>query len=346
MIILKQNIGGREEQQDSYYYGTYGNTILAVVADGLGGMRNGKKASEIVCHTAKILFEKEPPKLKMAITFLKGLKSLAQKEIRKRSLGSFSTIAVLLIIGNKAFIMHSGDTRVYHFNGKRFIKRTRDHSITQILVEQGKISEEQMGKDINQGKLYQSLGGETDYEADIDTVDNLQKGDWFLLCSDGFWGNLSLEDIATLESKSEIQAEELLSKARNIGGNDCDNITFMCIYPKLSFTDAVKSNSIKLLNRSIRNKNIIFCLLLIIILSSLIYIINANKRIPNLQKELDCNNISVKSDPKKKLLDKRSTGQGNATAQYNLENRYHKEVGCKKEYSENRKTVQERERSN
>ena len=86
--------------------------------------------------------------------------------------------------------------------------------------------------------------------------------------------------------------------------------------------------------------------MLIIILSSLIYIINANKRIPNLQKELDCNNISVKSDPKKKLLDKRSTGQGNATAQYNLENRYHKEVGCKKEYSENRKTVQEREKSN
>ncbi len=241
MMIVRQSIGKREEQQDDLFFEKKGNVIFAVVADGLGGMRDGKIASECVCLAAKKLFETETPTIETAKSFLNRLKDDAESNIKKKSSDSCSTVAALLIVEKKAFIMYSGDTRVYHFNGNKLISRTKDHSLSQILFEQGKITEAEMRHHSSQNKLFNCLGSGSGNESDFIVIDTLQAGDWFLLCSDGLWENLSLEELSTMYSNSEVQADEILARALKNGGDSCDNITFVCVYPNFKFVDTLKS---------------------------------------------------------------------------------------------------------
>ena len=71
--------------------------------------------------------------------------------------------------------------------------------------------------------------------------DNLARGeltsfrfgpkDWFLICSDGFWGNIAEEKLQLFYDKTNSAAEKLLNEALSNGKPDCDNITFIAFYP-------------------------------------------------------------------------------------------------------------------
>lgn len=55
--------------------------------------------------------------------------------------------------------------------------------------------------------------------------------DWFLICSDGFWGNIAEEKLHLLYDKTNLTAEKLFNEALSNGTPDCDNITFIALYP-------------------------------------------------------------------------------------------------------------------
>ena len=98
-----------------------------------------------------------------------------------------TTAVVLCIDGNRGIALHIGDSRLYRFREGRVLSRTRDHSIPQILVMAGEITEEEIRSHPDRNKLLRALGDENDELRVEKSEFDVRPGDAFLLCSDGFW---------------------------------------------------------------------------------------------------------------------------------------------------------------
>ena len=143
--------GDREYQQDQVALLTHGRVngcVLAIVADGMGGRSGGRKASDQVMMTAKQLFERYAPETDDAAAMLTQLVQEAHIVIKLTAVSSeeepHSTLAAFLINpGGDCHWIHTGDSRIYHYHGNRFLKRSQDHSYVQALVNRGEITEEE-----------------------------------------------------------------------------------------------------------------------------------------------------------------------------------------------------------
>ena len=114
-----------------------------------------------------------------------------------------STCALLFVRNSQAYWAHVGDSRIYRLRDSHLTRLTRDHSVVQMLVDLGKVSEEEMGTHPDQNRLTQSLGGEAAPMPDFGS-DGVQPHDAFLICSDGLW-----EMIPQPEMVSALAAKKL-----------------------------------------------------------------------------------------------------------------------------------------
>ena len=244
-FIQREDQGTREEQQDSHIVLTGKNCSMLVVCDGLGGMQGGRIASQTIKQEAKKLFENSEPSQNSAVTFLNLFLKKSSYAIfeagKQYRISPMSTLTVMLLFKDVAFYTHVGDSRIYCFNGDCIKWRTKDHSILQILVDKGKVREEDMGSHPDQSKLYQCLGQTDSIDCVVEKIDVIQN-DWFLLCTDGFWENLTNADLSCLADKKEETATALLKKAKFNGGASCDNITFVAAYKRFSLLDYIITN--------------------------------------------------------------------------------------------------------
>lgn len=235
MIITTQHIGRRVEQEDSFYAEEKNGAIFALVADGLGGADFGGIASNLIASEAKKIFDKFNLTPDNAINFLNDFfinsyNAIVEKN-KELNIESLSTLAALLIVENTVYFLHCGDSRIYHFRNDCFISRTKDHSVVQALYDNGVISESEMETHPSKNQLTKCVGIDGNSQASF-TSFKLTEGDWFLLCTDGFWQNSTLEEMICLQDASEEIADILISRTLQKGGENCDNITFISIYPK------------------------------------------------------------------------------------------------------------------
>lgn len=236
------DIGGRDEQQDACIsLDNAGDGIsLHVLSDGVGGHSGGRLASKAVISVSEELWESQS---KLARSdpraFLFELASKSHERINEiageSNTRARGTLVALLLTSEKAFWIHSGDSRLYHFrNGKR-ITRTFDHSVVQILLERGKITEEEMGTHPDQGRLLQSLGGEDFEDPEFEEVKLAEDGDVFLLCSDGFWERLEREELERLSVLEGVDCEKELVRLSKVavkrGGEKADNLSVILVRP-------------------------------------------------------------------------------------------------------------------
>ena len=204
-------IGGRTEQQDSvgWFAAPDGESFLLVVADGMGGHRGGSLASQALLEiaarnwTACAGMPVDPKQ------FLEDLCQQAHREINQRGqeldLEPHTTVAAVIVRGDRAFWVHVGDSRLYHFRGSELLGRTKDHSVLQILVESGEVAEEDMATHPDQNKLLRSIGGE-DPPRVTHGDGALQPQDRFLLCTDGFWERITPDEMASALAEDDLQA--------------------------------------------------------------------------------------------------------------------------------------------
>jgi serine/threonine protein phosphatase PrpC len=185
------DIGKREENQDRVHYllDEHSGDGLWVVADGMGGHRGGSIAAEAVVAAAETCWNSRSEH-ESGEAFLSFLVSEAHRQVqeegKKQGLTPRSTLVALYKLGDSLHSVHVGDCRVMQYNREGFVKRTIDHSIAQLHVLQGKITEDEMARHPDQNKLITNVGGEDDPEPEFETW-NLEKGAYFYLCSDGFW---------------------------------------------------------------------------------------------------------------------------------------------------------------
>jgi len=232
---LASDIGGRSEQQDCLEMLSLnsGDTHLVVVADGMGGHRDGALAARTVIETARRRFNtgaiSDPRTFleELCLDSHQGISKLGSDEPRSPG----STCVVLYLNGPEAYWAHVGDSRLYHFRNGQLLNRTQDHSVAQLMVSQGRLTETDAATSALQNQLYMRLGGNEPPEPDFGASE-VEAGDIFMLCSDGFWSHVEPQEVITSLEKYPVENEgagHLVDMARARGGSTGDNISLVLV---------------------------------------------------------------------------------------------------------------------
>mgnify|MGYP003429990668 CR=1 FL=1 len=185
-------LGMRESNQDASGGAREGGLACFVVADGAGGHAGGEVASRIAVESVIGSFVAEPA---FGAAFLLSCVDQASAGVADDKRNSSerqdmsTTLAALLVDEQSARAVwaHLGDTRVYLFRGGRVLCVSKDHSLTQQLIEAGYASTGQLRTHPQRNILYAALGAGGDTPAALSDEIPVQPGDAFLICTDGLW---------------------------------------------------------------------------------------------------------------------------------------------------------------
>lgn len=239
-LLTADSRGPRGEQQDAALVLTSPElgTSLLLVSDGVGGNSGGRMASQTVMELARKLWEERKGDLSDPYADLGLLCRVAHDKIneegKKRGLNPRATVVALYLTPTQAHWVHSGDSRLYHFRKGQLVERTEDHSLLQVMLEQGMVREQEMGQHPDQGRLLQSLGGE-EYKEPTRANATIGPEDAFLLCTDGFWERTPIEEMGALvqtpPSQAQQQLETAIETAVKRNGSGGDNVTAAVALP-------------------------------------------------------------------------------------------------------------------
>ena len=136
-----------------------------------------------------------------------------------------TTLTAMLWSGSRVALIHIGDSRAYLLRGPRFEQITHDHTLVQTLVDEGKITEEEVATHPQRSLILRALDGKSPVDPDVSNSE-AKVGDRYLLCSDGLSGVVSkktIHETLTTEAEPRTAAKKLIELA--IRGGGPDNIT-------------------------------------------------------------------------------------------------------------------------
>jgi PPM family protein phosphatase len=210
---------------------------LFIVADGMGGHKAGEVASTkavnvFVRQVEKGITDNIPENLKRIVNEVNDiLLKEGQETLEKNGMGT--TLSVLYVKGDTGYIVHVGDSRIYRFpglNGNNTLEQlTDDHSFVGRLLKDGFLTEEEARNHPRRNVLYQSIGLKNEINIQAPAPFPIQKGQKFLLCSDGLYGVVQddfMAELLVMNSLSGI-TRQLIQKAKANGGPD--NITAIIV---------------------------------------------------------------------------------------------------------------------
>lgn len=215
------------------------NTYLYIVADGMGGHNAGEVASsmavqEVALHIKGNLetrghSERDILDLVRSSMLYANDKVYKTSIIKSNCLGMGTTLSMVLIKDDIAYIGHVGDSRIYLVREKQIKQLTEDHSLVAELVKSGSIKPEEADSHPQKNVITRALG--TEYSLDPDVfMENIQDGDIMLICSDGLTNAVKEENIVRILVDNADLNETcglLIEKAKENGG--FDNITVVVI---------------------------------------------------------------------------------------------------------------------
>ncbi|MEM9556258.1 MAG: protein phosphatase 2C domain-containing protein [Acidobacteriota bacterium] len=217
-----------------------------LVADGMGGVAGGARASELAIrsllddlvddvpwflddrpatagsrkateqhHEADVELQRA-----LAVSHRRVLEA-ARRELQHRGMGT--TLTMALVVWPELYVAHVGDSRCYLQRGRRLHQLTRDDTMAQRLVEGGSMSKDQARSSRLSHMLTQVLGGAGDAIEPQIVRRTLEPGDRLLLTTDGLHGELSdreLELLAVDAPDAETLCRKAIDAANAAGGRD------------------------------------------------------------------------------------------------------------------------------
>ncbi|MDX6373587.1 MAG: family protein phosphatase [Nocardioidaceae bacterium] len=108
-----------------------------------------------------------------------------------------TTLTALLLLADRALVAHVGDSRAYLVRGGSLERLTRDHTVVQSLVDEGRLTDDEARADPNRALLNRALGHGAPSAPDL-LVRSTEPGDRFVLTTDGVHGVLELQQLAQL----------------------------------------------------------------------------------------------------------------------------------------------------
>jgi protein phosphatase len=170
--------------------------------DGMGGHKNGEKASRVIVETFAALKPSDKDSLENAIK--EANKKLAEAiAIDSDLIGFGATIAGALIKQKSALVFHCGDSRVYRFNGAYLERLTRDYSFVQSLIDSGEIDDETARLHPNRNVVTSAMTGKEPLRFTISEF-AWQKELELFICSDGVWELFEIEELERLASEVDL----------------------------------------------------------------------------------------------------------------------------------------------
>jgi PPM family protein phosphatase len=231
----------REGNEDSAYAGPN----LLAIADGMGGHAAGEVASSVAISALAGLDEEVPADQmleSLAAAVVSANSTLHEMSIEDPSVeGMGTTLTALLWSGGTIAICHIGDSRAYLLRDGDFHQITRDHTLVQSLVDDGRLSPAQAATHPQRSLVMRALQSGTEAEPDLSLIEARAK-DRYLLCSDGLSDVVSeetLRDTLTRIADRDQVVTQLIELA--IRGGGPDNIT--CIVADVVDSDAEPSTA-------------------------------------------------------------------------------------------------------
>jgi len=213
-----------------------GCTLMAV-ADGMGGHSAGEVASSIAISYLGKRFSESFCKMSKtsAVEWIKlsvnEINSMIFKytEEHEEAKGMGTTLVLALITDEYILFGNIGDSSGYVMKDSKIHKVTHDHTLVNLLITAGELTEEEARNHPRKNILMNALG--INDPIDIDIFDCSMQIEKILLCSDGLTNMLTDENIEKVLNDDDLTLEEkankLIRKANNRGGND--NISVACM---------------------------------------------------------------------------------------------------------------------
>lgn len=232
----------REINEDNFCYVNYKGDVnqMAVVADGIGGHRDGQFASMFCCRymmwawrKSDIGKEGDP---EVVVDFLKKnlescnheLYEMNQQKTPGKPMGT--TVVAAVFMGDKVVVAHAGDSRMYMCEKGNIDQLTNDHSLVMELVRQKIITHEEMKNHPYSNVILSSIGPAAQVKLEIN-IHPCKPGQRYVICSDGLTRHNDSEHICEVIGGSpdpKAALEKLIKDTLQAGAED--NIAVICIF--------------------------------------------------------------------------------------------------------------------
>lgn len=210
--------------------------VLAIVADGMGGHRGGEFASQmavdIIHQRYYVQAQQDPPKsLKEA--FMEANTSIYQRSVETPALSGMGTTATaLVVLSNRMYLAHVGDSRLYRLRDGKLECLTEDHTMVMEMLKRGLITPEQARHHPDRYIVTRALGTHPDVEVfSPEVAIPIQNDDYYVLCTDGLHDLVADEEITSTVTMRSPQdgCGELTALAKKRGGPDNISVGILAI---------------------------------------------------------------------------------------------------------------------
>lgn len=228
----------RERNEDSVIIvENLSGEVLMCVADGMGGHKDGEVASSIALTYISKRFKSisSVGNKEDAIAWIQSTVSEANVEIFKyvakhpESTGMGTTVVLAILTPTFLLFGNVGDSSGYVIKNNKLHKVTVDHTLVNLLVKSGELTEEEAKDHPRKNVLMKALGAVADVDVDIFNVELGVQG--IMLCSDGLTNMLTdiqITKVLNSDLTIEEKLNKLIFKSNNRGGND--NISIALLY--------------------------------------------------------------------------------------------------------------------
>jgi len=210
-------------------------SILLLIADGMGSIPNSELAAQVVLNAIAQEFQREAqPKINNVSDFLeRSLKIGHERILKMAKVRNYervpgTTIIAAIIQNDQIQAAFAGDSRLYLFDKKNILYKTKDHSVVQQLIDAGSLDPSQISTHPKRNQIFNCLGVTEKF-----MVEHTRPMPFFptmsvLLCSDGLWANLTNNEMRFICSNPQTIQKALtigLREANIRAGKGGDNLT-------------------------------------------------------------------------------------------------------------------------
>jgi len=232
------DIGDRKENQDACAILKQDNSILLALSDGMGSYIDSKKAANCFCKTCcnadtPFLIDNKNIANSLRTYFSNAVEKIphCMQQAGAENDTPYATGVLAYIDKTQTVIAHMGDSRAY-FITPDAIKHTQDHSMAQLLANQGVITQEAIKTHPSQTQLLRYLAKQP-LEIEITHFPVLREDSIILLCSDGLWPHIRDDELCLLVNANDLDLalKKIITNVKRRAEGHSDNITVQIIRP-------------------------------------------------------------------------------------------------------------------
>jgi protein phosphatase len=228
---------GRVRSSNEDAFGYRPERGIYVVCDGMGGAAGGEVASRMAVETVLERVSTEdgmPEGERLHEAIAEANRVVLERAESEPGLYGMGTTLVALLLGagagaSPALIAHAGDSRCYRLRRGKLLRITHDHSLVDEQMRLGTMTQEEADRSPFRSVITRAIGTQKSVTEDVVALD-VEKGDVFLLCSDGLTREVNEEAIGRILGAGgdlERAAQSLVDAANEAGGRD--NVTALVV---------------------------------------------------------------------------------------------------------------------